>query len=138
MGGWEAFGKGLIKAFGDVKDKVGDTLSNVNPFSAENLSNMNNSGAANSFRNMIGSEVGDGYIGPKWLGIKNPFADEQASALNNSSAQIGMGSMFVAPTIINNYNTVSSGNGDSEEVGNGAFPYSFTAFNADFSLMSKT
>ena len=47
--------------------------------------------------------------------------------------------MLVAPTIINNnYNTVSSGSGESEDVSNGAFPYSFTAFNADFSLMSKT
>ena len=138
MGGWTKFGEGILEAFGDVKDKVGDTLAAVNPFSAENLSNMNNSGAANSFRNIIGSEVGDGYIGPKWLGIKNPFADEQASALNSSSAQLGMASMLLAPTIINNYNTVSSGNGESEEVSNGAFPYSFTAFNADFSLMSKT
>jgi len=138
MGGWGAFGKGIIEALTDVKDKVGDTLAAVNPFSAENLSKANNSGAANSFRNIIGSEVGDGYIGPKWLGIKNPFADEQASALNSSSAQIGMASMLVAPTIINNYNTVAAGNGESEEVSNGAFPYSFTAFNADFSLMSKT
>ena len=47
--------------------------------------------------------------------------------------------MFVSPTtVVNNYNTVASGNGESEEVGSGAFPYTFTAFNADFSLMSKT
>ena len=47
--------------------------------------------------------------------------------------------MFVSPTIVNNYNTFAAGgNGESGEVGSGAFPYSFTAFNADFSLMSKT
>ena len=45
-----------------------------------------NSGAR-TLRNVMGSEKGDGYIGPKWLGIKNPFADEQANALNNSSAE---------------------------------------------------
>ena len=138
MGGWTKFGEGILEAFGGIKDKVSDTLSEVNPFSSDNLSKVNNSSAANSIRKVIGSEIGDGYWGPKWLGIKNKGADEQANMLNNNSAQIGMGNMFVAPTIINNYNTVSSGNGDSEEVGNGAFPYSFTAFNADFSLMSKT
>ena len=139
MGGWKSFGTGLLDAFADMKDKVGDTLANVNPFSAENLSKVNNSSAANSIRDVIGSEVGDGYLGPKWLGIKNPFADEQANMLNNSSAQTSLGGMFISPTIINNYSTVAAGGGDdSEEVGNGAFPYSFAAFNADFSLMSKT
>ena len=139
MGGWGKFGEGILEALTDVKDKVGDTLSAVNPFSDENLSKVNNSGALNSIRNVIGSEVGDGYLGPKWLGIKNPFADEQANMLNNSSAQTSLGGMFISPTIINNYSTVAAGGGDdSEEVGNGAFPYSFAAFNADFSLMSKT
>ena len=138
MGGWKKFGEGILEAFGNIKDKVGETLSSVNPFSAENLSNVNNSGAANSFRNFIGSEKDDGYLGPKWLGIKNPFADEQANALNNSSAQIGMGSLLLAPTIVNNYNTVAAGgSGGEEEVSDGSFPYSFTAFNADYSLYSK-
>jgi len=65
--------------------------------------------------------------------------NEMSNMLNNSSAQTSLGGMFVAPTIINNYSTVTAGGGgdNSEEVGNGAFPYSFTAFNADYSLMSK-
>ena len=137
MGGWEAFGKGLIKAFGDVKDKVGDTLSNVNPFSAENLSNMNNSGAANSFRNMIGSEVGDGYIGPKWLGIKNPFADEQANMLNNSSAETSLGSLFISPTIINNNYAAVNGSSGSEEGGDSSFPSGLQTYALNYSLFSK-
>ena len=72
--------------------------------------------------------------------VSNPNdSSELANLLNNSSAQTALGNMFVSPTIVNNYNTFAAGgNGESEEVGSGAFPYSFTAFNADFSLMSKT
>ena len=71
--------------------------------------------------------------------VSNPNnSSELANLLNNSSAQTSLGGMFISPTtIVNNYSTVA-GNGDSEEVGNGAFPYTFTAFNADYSLMSKT
>ena len=137
MGGWGAFGKGILEALTDVKDKVGDTLSAVNPFSAENLSNMNNSDAANSFRNVIGSEVGDGYIGPKWLGIKNPFADEQANMLNDTSAAASMGSLFVSPTIINNNYAVAGGSGSDEGSDDSAFLSSFTAFTVPYSLASK-
>ena len=32
MGGWEEFGKGIIKAIGGMKDLVGDVLSDLNPF----------------------------------------------------------------------------------------------------------
>ena len=137
MGGWGAFAEGLISSLGNIKDKVGDTLSEVNPFSAENLSKVNNSGAANSFRNVIGSEVGDGYIGPKWLGIKNPFADEQANMLNDSSAQTSMGSMFISPTtIVNNY-AVAGGEGGGEGSDDSTFLSSFTAFTVPYSLASK-
>ena len=136
MGGWRSFGEGIIEAFTGMKDKVGDTLSKANPFSAENLSKMNNSGAANSLRNVMGSEKGDGYIGPKWLGIKNPFADEQANALNNSSAETSMG-MFISPTIINNnYAAVSSGSG-SEETGDSSFPSGLQTYALNYSLFTK-
>ena len=138
MGGWRSFGEGIIEAFTGMKDKVGDTLSKANPFSAENLSKVNNSGAANSFRNVIGSEVGDGYIGPKWLGIKNPFADEQANKLNDTSASTSMGNMFVSPTIINNnYAQVATGDGSGEGSDDSAFLSSFTAFTVPYSLASK-
>ena len=72
--------------------------------------------------------------------VSNPSnSNEMANLLNNSSAQTSLGTMFISPTtVVNNYNAVTGGNGESEEVGSGAFPYSFTAFTADFSLMSKT
>ena len=136
MGGWRSFGEGIIEAFTGMRDRVGDTLAKANPFSPENLSKMNNSGAANSLRNVMGSEKGDGYIGPKWLGIKNPFADEQANALNNSSAETSMG-MFISPTIINNnYAAVSSGSG-SEESGDSSFPSGLQTYALNYSLFSK-
>ena len=137
MGGWKSFGTGLLDAFADMKDKVGDTLSNVNPFSAENLSKVNNSSAANSIRDVIGSEVGDGYLGPKWLGIKNPFADEQANMLNNTSADTSLGQMMMSTTVINNnYAVANSGNG-GEGSSDSSFPSTFTAFTVPYSLASK-
>ena len=38
---------------------------------------INNSDAANAVRDFIGSEKDDGYLGPKWLGLKNPFANKK-------------------------------------------------------------
>ncbi len=37
----------------------------------------------------MGSQVGDGYIGPQWLGLKNPWAnnEEQEQTLDASSMQ---------------------------------------------------
>jgi len=137
MGGWRSFGEGIIEAFTGMRDKVGDTLAKANPFSPENLSKMNNSGAANSLRNVMGSEKGDGYIGPKWLGIKNPFADEQANALNNSSAETSMG-MFISPTIINNnYASVNSSSGSEEGGGDSSFPSGLQTYALNYSLFTK-
>ena len=138
MGGWESFAEGLVSALGNIKDKVSDTLSEVNPFSSDNLSKVNKSSAANSIRKVIGSEIGDGYWGPKWLGIKNKGADEQANMLNNNSAETSMGSMFISPTIINNnYAQVAGGEGGGEGSDDSAFLSSFTAFTVPYSLASK-
>jgi len=136
MNGWKSFGQAIVDSFTNFKDNVGDFISDVNPFSAENLSNVNNSGAANSLRNVIGSEVGDGFIGPKWLGIKNPFADEQANALNNNSAQMS-GNGVTSITTINNYNNTAVGNnGGSSDDGSSSMD-AFSAYNHQFSLASK-
>ena len=77
--------KGIIGQTGDwIKEKVGGawdwlkegTQSNVNKiqsFVSNTAENVNNSGAVNWVRDKIGSEKGDGFIGPKWMGIRNPF-----------------------------------------------------------------
>ena len=128
MGGWEAFGKGLLKALGGMKDSIGDFLNPFKNFKREK-------GPAEGKNQWW--DIMDVFPNPQ---VSNPNnSSELANNLNNSSAQTSLGNMFVSPTIVNNYNTFAAGgNGESEEVGSGAFPYSFTAFNADFSLMSKT
>ena len=136
MNGWKSFGEAIVDSFKNFKDNVGDLISNVNPFNQENLANINNSGATNTIRNVIGSEKGDGFIGPKWLGIKNPFADEQANALNNNSAQMS-GSGVTSITTINNYNNTAVGSeGGSGDDGSSSMD-SFSAYNHQFSLASK-
>ena len=128
MGGWEAFGKGLLKAFGGMKDDVVDFLNPFKDFKREKKPGE----GKNQWWDFM-----DVFPNPQ---VSNPNnSNEIANLLNNSSAQTSLGNMFVSPTIVNNYNTFAAGgNGESGEVGSGAFPYSFTAFNADFSLMSKT
>ena len=132
MGGWEAFGKGLLSAFGGMKDAVGDTLNDLNPFKVFQREKKPNEGKNQWW------DIMDVFPNPQ---VSNPSnSNELANLLNSSSAQTSMGGLFVSPTIINNYSTVAAG-GDggngSEEVGNGAFPYTFTAFNVDYSLASK-
>ena len=136
MGGWDSFGEGLKGVFG-MTDKIGEVLENVNPLSSKNLSKVNNSSAVNSIRNVIGSEKDDGYIGPKWLGIKNPLANEQANMLNNTSAETSMGSFMMPTTIINNNYAAVQGGDDSGNSGDPSFPMSFAAFTVPYSLASK-
>ena len=130
MGGWTKFGEGLLSAFGNMKDKVGDVFSDLNPFNMFKREKQPNEGK-NQWWDFL-----DVFPNPK---ISNPNdSSELANLLNSSSAQTSLGGMFISPTtIVNNYNTVSSGNGEDDDVSNGAFPYSFSAFNADFSLYSK-
>ena len=136
MNGWRSFGDAIVDSFTNFKDNVGDFISDVNPFNQENLSNINNSGATNTIRKVIGSEKDDGFIGPKWLGIKNPFADEQANALNNNSAQMS-GNGVTSITTINNYNNTALGNnGGSSDDGSSSMD-AFSAYNHQFSLASK-
>ena len=114
-----------------MKDKVGDVLGDLNPFNMFKREKKPNEGK-NQWWDFL-----DVFPNPQ---ISNPNdSSELANLLNSSSAQTSLGGMFISPTtIVNNYNTVASGNGEDDDVSNGAFPYSFSAFNADFSLMSKT
>ena len=130
MGGWTKFGEGLLKAFGNMKDKAGEIFSDLNPFNMFKREKKPNEGK-NQWWDFM-----DVFPNPQ---VSNPNnSSELANLLNSSSAQTSLGGMFISPTTINNvYNTVASGSGNSEEVSDGSFPYSFTAFNADYSLMSK-
>ena len=56
---------------------ITDTTEFVVEKTKEVASFINNSDAANVVRDVIGSEKDDGYLGPKWMGIKNPFANKK-------------------------------------------------------------
>ena len=137
MDGWSGFADAIVESFTNFRDKVGDIISDANPFNQENLANINNSKATNTIRNVIGSEKDDGFIGPKWLGIKNPFADEQANALNNNSAQMTNGGMGVTTTVINNYNGAIVGDGSGDSGSGSSSLDAYAAFTQQFSLSSK-
>ena len=137
MDGWSGFADAIVESFTNFRDKVGDIISDANPFNQENLANINNSGATNTIRNVIGSEKDDGFIGPKWLGIKNPFADQQANALNNNSAQMTNGGMGMTTTVINNYNGAIVGDGSGDSGSGSSSLDAYAAFTQQFSLSSK-
>lgn len=56
---------------------ITDTTDKIVEKTKEIASKVNNSDAANAVRDVIGSEKDDGYLGPKWMGIKNPFANKK-------------------------------------------------------------
>lgn len=62
-------------------EKVWNFITDTTEFVVEKTkqvaSFINNSDAANVVRDVIGSEKDDGYLGPKWMGIKNPFANKK-------------------------------------------------------------
>jgi len=56
---------------------ITDTAGKIIEKTKEVASAINNSDAVNAVRDVIGSEKDDGYLGPKWMGIKNPFANKK-------------------------------------------------------------
>tara|TARA_B100000575_G_scaffold199891_1_gene161830 strand:+ start:387 stop:2150 length:1764 start_codon:yes stop_codon:yes gene_type:complete len=56
---------------------ITDTTGKIIEKTKEVASAINNSDAVNAVRDVIGSEKDDGYLGPKWMGIKNPFANKK-------------------------------------------------------------
>ena len=60
-----------------VKEGTKANIEKVKKFISNKAEAINNSDAANWVRDKIGSEKGDGFIGPQWMGIKNPFAKKE-------------------------------------------------------------
>ena len=56
---------------------ITDTTDKVIEKTKEIASAINNSDAVNVVRDFVGAEKDDGYLGPKWMGIKNPFANKK-------------------------------------------------------------
>ena len=62
-------GEKIVNFLKDTGEKVVNFVQDTAEF-------INNSQVVNSIRDFVGAEKGDGYLGPKWLGIKNPFANK--------------------------------------------------------------
>tara|TARA_B100000927_G_scaffold71623_1_gene56914 strand:- start:5803 stop:7551 length:1749 start_codon:yes stop_codon:yes gene_type:complete len=62
-------GEKIVNFLKDTGEKVVNFVKDTAEF-------INNSQVVNSIRDFVGAEKGDGYLGPKWLGIKNPFANK--------------------------------------------------------------
>ena len=56
---------------------ITDTTDKVIEKTKEIASAINNSDAVNAVRDFVGAEKDDGYLGPKWMKIKNPFANKK-------------------------------------------------------------
>ncbi len=69
---WEAPGRLANWVIEGTKSNIGK----VKNFVSNTAEKVNNSAVANKVRDVIGSEKGDGFIGPKWMGIRNPFANK--------------------------------------------------------------
>ena len=60
-----------------LKEGTQSNVKKIQSFVSTTAEKVNNSKAVNKVRDVIGSEKGDGYIGPKWMNIKNPFVKSE-------------------------------------------------------------
>ena len=57
-----------------LKEGTQSNVEKIQSFVSNTAERVNNSAVVNKVRDVIGSEKGDGFVGPKWMGIRNPFA----------------------------------------------------------------
>ena len=76
-------------------ERVGNFIKATKEKVQEVASAINNSEAANKVRDVIGSEKDDGYLGPKWLGIKNPFPSKGKQEKEEASIQDGVSEVYL-------------------------------------------
>tara|TARA_B100001996_G_scaffold100635_1_gene75419 strand:- start:406 stop:1605 length:1200 start_codon:yes stop_codon:yes gene_type:complete len=68
-----------------IKEGTKANVEKVKAFVSNTAENINNSDAANWVRDKIGSEKGDGFIGPKWMNIRNPFAKKEETNVKSET-----------------------------------------------------
>ena len=133
MGGWEKFGEGISNFFGNAKDKIGETLDNLNPINKiKETFNREGEGDKNQWWDFMD-------VFPNKQDLRNPNnANDQANMLNDVSAQTGSNSNISMPTtVVNNYNAVAGGEGGGDSTGSSAFPSDYAVFAANYSLATK-
>ena len=90
-GAWNWTKKKAGQAWNWVKEGTKANVEKVKAFVSNTAETINNSEIANKVRNVIGSEKDDGFIGPKWMGIKNPFAKEKDKNVTSETAAVPNG-----------------------------------------------
>ena len=133
MGGWEKFGEGVSNFFGNTKDKIGETLNNLNPINKiKETFNREGEGDKNQWWDFMD-------VFPNKQDLRNPNnANDQANMLNDVSAQTNSNSNISMPTtVVNNYNAVAGGEGGGDSTGSSAFPSDYAVFAANYSLATK-
>ena len=79
------------QAWNWVKEGTKANVEKVKAFVSNTAESINNSEIANNVRNVIGSEKGDGFIGPKWMGIKNPLAKKEDNSVKSETVAVPNG-----------------------------------------------
>ena len=87
-GAWNWSKKKAGQAWNWVKEGTKANVEKVKAFVSNTAENINNSDAANWVRDKIGSEKGDGFIGPKWMNIKNPFAKKEENNVKSETPAV--------------------------------------------------
>tara|TARA_B100001250_G_scaffold190643_1_gene163815 strand:+ start:678 stop:2993 length:2316 start_codon:yes stop_codon:yes gene_type:complete len=90
-GAWNWTKKKAGQAWNWVKEGTKANVEKVKAFVSNTAESINNSEIANNVRNVIGSEKDDGFIGPKWMGIKNPFAKGEDNNVKSETVAVPNG-----------------------------------------------
>ena len=90
-GAWNWTKKKAGQAWNWVKEGTKANVEKVKAFVSNTAETINNSEIANKVRDVIGSEKDDGFIGPKWMGIKNPFAKKEQTNVKSETAAVPNG-----------------------------------------------
>ena len=89
--GWNWTKKKAGQAWNWLKEGTKENIERVKSFVSNKAEVVNNSEAVNWVRDKIGSEKDDGFIGPKWMGIKNPFAKNEETSVKSETAVVPNG-----------------------------------------------
>jgi len=87
-GAWDWTKEKAGQAWDWIKEGTNANVEKVKAFVSNGAEAINNSGAANWVRDKIGSEKGDGFIGPKWMNLRNPFAKKEENNVKSETPAV--------------------------------------------------
>ena len=96
-GAWDWTKKKAGQAWNWVKEGTKANVEKVKALVSNTAETINNSEIANKVREVIGSEKGDGFIGPKWMNLRNPFAKKEETNVKPETVAVPNGSSYSGP-----------------------------------------